>query len=179
MLLTAYPAASETKEQMRAWLGTLDIALDGIKEDYVQQSVKDFIAGKVDRKPGSESFRPSIADIAAYARTLQAREYRHQAALRENQKRLLPPPEWKHSETEQQRRAHVQAVLGRKVEYRKTVNPPAMLAEDCKRPKPWHDKAELQESMGRINDYLNEQGVPLHPKEADFIDKHNPEDAAA
>jgi hypothetical protein len=53
-----------------------------------------------------------------------------------------------------------------------------MLAEDERKPKPkpWREPAVLRESMDRILGQLESDGVPLHPKEAEFIDKHNPED---
>ena len=111
MLLTAYPAAAESKEQMRAWLGTLEIALEGISEPNVERAVKDFIQGNVKRSEESRSYRPSIAEIAAHARIYQQREDRYNKSMQSQNDTLRITDDWKPSGTEDQRKAHVEAAM--------------------------------------------------------------------
>ena len=153
-----------------------EVALNGVSEAAAVHACMAYVQGGVDRK--THAFRPSPAEVAEFAKRRQASLDGTQRTVRnvENTLKALPEPK---RPNEDARRAHVEAILGRKVEHKKPVNPPAMLAADRKRPMPWHDPAVLRESMANIEAHLEADGVPLHPAEAKFIDRHNPEDRKA
>jgi hypothetical protein len=158
---------------MAGLIDVYEYALQGVSDDNIQLSVAAFIGGKIKR---NNAFRPSPAELAAHARVFQRRDDRIADMGRRIEGQKAITNDWQPSVTEEQRRAHVEAVLGRKVEHAKTANPPAMTAADRKKPKPWMKSDVLRASMARIEAQLEADGVPLHRKETDFIHVHNPED---
>ena len=176
-LIASFPAIEDNENHEATQVAYL-MAVEDLSDTAVEHATRAYIRGGVDRK--THAFRPSPAEIGAFARRKQASLDSTQRTIanaeRQINQKALPEPE---RPDEAARRAHVEAVLGRKVEHVKTANPPALLAADRKRKTPWRDPDVLQASMGRILDHLEDTGMPLHPKEADFIDKHNPEDSEA
>ena len=174
LLLTAFPITENDPDQ-ELLVQVYEIALEGIPEPTAIYASMSYVQGKVERN--TNAFRPSPAEVAEFARRRQANLNRTQQTIdnadRQHNQKLLAEPQ---GPTEEQRRAHVEAVLGRKVEHAKSVKPPAMTAADRKKPKPWMKSDVLRASMARIEAQLEADGVPLHPKEADFIHVHNPED---
>ena len=173
LLLTAFPI-TENDPDHELLVQVYEYALGGVSDQNVAASVRAFVRGDVQNR--NNAFRPSPAELAEHARTKQMRDDEHTKAVARDKARFQithdAPPEL----SEAERRAHVETVLGRKVEHKKSVNPPAMTAEDRTKPKPWMKPDVLHASMARIEAQLEADGVPLHSKEADFIHVHNPED---
>lgn len=174
LVLKFFPQSSDSAEDMAGLIDVYEYALQGVSDLNVTTSVAAFIQGEV--RGRNNAFRPSPAELAEYARAKQMRDDEHAKAVARNHQRFQITHEKPPELSEAERRAHVEAILGRKVDKTSKVNRPAMTAADRKRPKPWLKPEVLRASMARIEAHLEADGVPLHPKEADFIDKHNPED---
>ncbi|MCP4410169.1 MAG: hypothetical protein GY807_20990 [Gammaproteobacteria bacterium] len=148
---------------MAGLIDVYEYAFQGISDVNLQATVRAFIQGECKR---NNAFRPSPAELAAYARPMQIREDRiKQASNRiEGQKQITN--DWRAKLSEKQHRAHVEARLGTEAQRKKQI--PAMDEADPNRPKPWMDPAEMKTSSMSIRRELAESGEPLFPEDADL-----------
>ena len=107
-LLTSFPAAADEPNDIPNLIKVYSYAVEGISDRNLEATIRAFIQGKVDR---NNAFRPSPAEIAAYARPLQMREDNVNELQKRVEARNLITDDWKPSGTEDQRKAHVEAAM--------------------------------------------------------------------
>jgi len=107
-LLTSFPAAADEPNDIPNLIKVYSYAVEGISDRNLEATIRAFIQGKVDR---NNAFRPSPAEIAAYARPLQMREDNVNELQKRVEARNRITDDWKPSGTEEQRKAHVEAAM--------------------------------------------------------------------
>jgi len=69
LLLTAFSKANDDADDMKELIDIYEYALEGVSDMNVKTSVSAFMQGRVANH--NKAFRPSPAELAAYARPLQ------------------------------------------------------------------------------------------------------------
>jgi hypothetical protein len=166
LLFNAFPSAEEREAAYQSLAEIYLLAVQDCDEIYVERAVHQFVTGKVKRT--NQTFRPSCAELGAYARSLQEKDRGFETRQQERRKRIQLTNDFQHGKTAQERAEHVRSRLGYNPDRSTKARPEALPVDSSHQgtlkywdnnPLRWRDKAELQASLKRIQGHLRPKGA--------------------